>query len=61
MDDYLEEEFSLNCDYCNVHGQPLAVLGSDTGELYVSLRDIKQTGFALFRRDSFDSILVNKK
>lgn len=61
MDDYLEDEFSENCDYCNVHGQPLTVFQADSGDFFVNLKDIRKTGFALFRRDTFDSILINKK
>lgn len=61
VDGYLEDEFSENLDYCNVHGQPLVVFEGDTGDLYVSLKDIKKTGFALFRKDTFDSILVDRQ
>lgn len=62
MDDYLDDEFIDNVDYCNVHGQPLSVLQADSsGELYINLKDIKKTGFAIYRRDIFDSILIDKK
>lgn len=59
--DYLEDEFTENHDYCNVHGQPLIVFQADCGDLYVKLKDVKRTGFAIFRRDTYNSILVDKK
>lgn len=60
-EDYLDEEFSENFDYCNVHGHPLSILQAETGEFYINLRDIRRTGFALFRRDTFDSILIDRQ
>uniref|UniRef100_V5H027 Tudor domain-containing protein n=1 Tax=Anoplophora glabripennis TaxID=217634 RepID=V5H027_ANOGL len=60
-DDYEDDDFSENFDYCNVHGQPLVVLQADSGDLYVNLKDIRKTGFALFRRDTFDSVLVDNR
>lgn len=62
MDDgYLEDDFSENLEYCNVHGHPLVVFEGDTGDIYVNLKDIKRTGFALFRRDAFNSLLVDQQ
>lgn len=60
-DDYEDEDFSENFEYCNIHGQPLVVLQADSGDLYVNLKDIRRTGFALFRRDTFDSVLVDNR
>lgn len=59
--DYEEDDFSENFQYCNVHGQPLTVLEADSGDLYINLKDIRKTGFALFRRDTFDSVLVDNR
>lgn len=61
QEDYLDDEFTENFDYCNIHGQPLSVLQSDSGELFINLKDIRKTGFALFRRDTFDAILLDRK
>ncbi|VEN37382.1 unnamed protein product [Callosobruchus maculatus] len=56
-----EGEFSQNTDYCTVHGDPVTVLTDDTGEIYVNYRDVKKAGFALFRRDNFDALLMDRK
>ncbi|KAJ8925333.1 hypothetical protein NQ315_009163 [Exocentrus adspersus] len=56
-----KEIFLANHDYCNVHGQPLVVLESDNGDLYVNLKDIRRTGFAIYRTDTFSPVLVDSR
>lgn len=58
------EDFELqpNFNYCNIHGDPLEVFESiDTCELVIKLRDLKKTGFQVFKIDEFDSARVHPK
>ncbi|CAH0551662.1 unnamed protein product [Brassicogethes aeneus] len=59
--DYCEEvdDLVLNSDYVDIHGRNLDVLEGLQGEIFISLKEIKQTGFAIFRRENFEPTLRN--
>ncbi|CAH1117114.1 unnamed protein product [Phaedon cochleariae] len=61
MDDYLDEDFLENHEYCDIHGNLLTTVeGEYSNDLYIKLKDIRRAGFAVFRRDTFDRLIVNK-
>lgn len=45
--------------YCNIHGHPVDVFESENGDKYVSLSDVRKTGFQIFRKDKFKASLVD--
>lgn len=47
--------------YVDVHGRPLAVVRDDMNEIYVPLREIRRTGFEIFRQDNFNVSLSDYK
>ncbi|KAG5876468.1 hypothetical protein JTB14_010157 [Gonioctena quinquepunctata] len=61
MYDYLEDEFTENVEYCDIHGNPLVVFQADSGAVYVNVKDVRRAGFAIFRRDSFNQLLLDRR
>ncbi|XP_074035782.1 uncharacterized protein isoform X2 [Leptinotarsa decemlineata] len=59
--DYLDDEFSENTDYCDIHGNPLVLFQADSGAKYVNVEDVRKAGFAIFRRDCFNPLLVDRR
>lgn len=47
--------------YVDVHGRPLTVMRDEMNEIYVPLREIRRTGFEIFRKDNFNVSFADYK
>ncbi|KAL1514012.1 hypothetical protein ABEB36_003341 [Hypothenemus hampei] len=54
----LEENCFYSGDYVDVNGRPLEVLSSEFGQLYVSLQDIRQSGFEIYPKETFNELTI---
>lgn len=54
----MDATVEISTDYVDVYGREITVYQCNDGEILIPLREIRQTGFTIFKKELFDPFLI---